>query len=1050
MKIALLPILARNLMRNNKGDIMSEKLDRFVDLLRNIFELDKSDLDFGIYRIMNIRKAEIDKFLSEKLPLEVRNILEPVADNKEEIQKKMSELKTQAERFKVDVEKDKEYQALKEQLLSSSDLSALETDVYSSLYNFFNRYYEEGDFISKRRYKEGVYAIPYEGEEVKLTWANQDQYYIKTTENFKDYSFISDGITVHFMLVDATTEQNNNKEDSKRKRAFMLFTENEDQPDIKTFEYKDNTFIIRFIYEISEEKPKFHEERNYKAINEYISSSGGKITNLIVPTIQTPKGEDISPMQKHLNSYVAKNTFDYFIHKDLGGFLNRELDFFIKSEIIRLDDIDTEREEHVGKYLTKVRAIKRVGKLIIDFLAQIENFQKRLWLKKKFVIRTDYCITLDRIDEEYYQEIANNKTQVQEWVDLYAINEASSSGELSLTAKWSNPPTVEFLKENKNLVIDTKHFSLLFRDKIIASIENLDEAINGILVHSENFQALNILQERYKGKIDCIYIDPPYNAKSSEILYKNNYKHSSWISLMHDRIKIASILKSEKGVVITAIDENEAFNLMKLYDSLFSDWVKTVVTIMHNPAGVQGDNFSYSHEYAIFLFQNYKHIIGKTEKEEKSTEPFRDWGPTGTRNPHGNTFYPIHVDLEGKTILGFGDACNSNFHPATQNIRKDTYLEVYPVDDEGNERKWVFARDTVESIAEDLYPVSNDGTIQIFRIKSKGSHKTVWTDKKYYANIYGSKLLNNIMGLKKFDFPKSIHTVEDCINAVNNTRENITIILDFFAGSGTTGHAVINLNRNNKENCNKKYILVEMGEYFNIVTKPRMQKVIYSNEWKDGKPQNRNTGISQLMKYFRLESYEDTLSNIEFTDNKSLDFGDDYLIHYMLDSETKDSLLNIENFKEPFDYRLKITERNEIKETVIDLVETFNYLIGLNVVKNYQQGFYKAVENNNKEYEGSVDLKEDKNGVYTFKQLEGDLNDETQVLIIWRNITDNLLESNAALDAFFTKTRINAGYSNFNVVYVNGDNNLENLRDENESWKVEIIEKTFIEKMFEA
>ena len=148
---------------------MSEKLDRFATLLRNIFELDKSDLDFGIYRIINIRKAEIDKFLSEKLPAEVKKILEPIADNKDEIRKKMEVRKAQAESFKVEVENDKEYQALKEQLLSSSDISALETDVYSSLYNFFNRYYEEGDFISKRRYKEGVYAIPYEGEEVKLT-----------------------------------------------------------------------------------------------------------------------------------------------------------------------------------------------------------------------------------------------------------------------------------------------------------------------------------------------------------------------------------------------------------------------------------------------------------------------------------------------------------------------------------------------------------------------------------------------------------------------------------------------------------------------------------------------------------------------------------------------------------------------------------------------------------------------------------------------------------------------------------------------------------------
>jgi len=195
---------------------MSEKLERFVELLRKIFELDKSDLDFGIYRILNIRKDQIDDFLSKKLPEQVKTILTPVADNKDEIIKKIEALKKQAASFNADVEQNDDYKILKAQLLGSTDITALETDVYSSLYNFFNRYYDEGDFISKRRYKEGVYAIPYEGEEVKLYWANQDQYYIKTTENFKDYSFVSDGVTVHFMLVDATSEQNNNKENGKK------------------------------------------------------------------------------------------------------------------------------------------------------------------------------------------------------------------------------------------------------------------------------------------------------------------------------------------------------------------------------------------------------------------------------------------------------------------------------------------------------------------------------------------------------------------------------------------------------------------------------------------------------------------------------------------------------------------------------------------------------------------------------------------------------------------------------------------------------------------
>lgn len=204
----------------------NERLDRFTKLLKEIFELDKSDLDFGIYRVMNLRKTQIEEFLTQRLPQMVQETLAPFAQgSKEKIRAQMAEIETNAAQFGMEAASlpennpmGQKYRALQKQLAEGADLSALETDVYSALYSFFNRYYEDGDFISKRRYKEGVYAIPYEGEEVKLYWANQDQYYIKTSENFKDYTFVFDGITVHFRLVDATTEQNNNKE-NKDSRA---------------------------------------------------------------------------------------------------------------------------------------------------------------------------------------------------------------------------------------------------------------------------------------------------------------------------------------------------------------------------------------------------------------------------------------------------------------------------------------------------------------------------------------------------------------------------------------------------------------------------------------------------------------------------------------------------------------------------------------------------------------------------------------------------------------------------------------------------------------
>ena len=531
---------------------MNERLDRFTKLLKEIFELDKSDLDFGIYRVMNLRKTQIEEFLTQRLPQMVQETLVPFAQgSKEEIRAQMTQIEESvaAMGMTVDVLPDtapmkQKYVQLKKQLAEGADLSALETDVYSALYSFFNRYYEDGDFISKRRYKEGVYAIPYEGEEVKLYWANQDQYYIKTSENFKDYTFVFDGITVHFRLVDATTEQNNNKESKDSKRTFMLFTEDEENyPGIKTFEYdvEAREIVIRFVYDIPEDKKRKYAEENYDAIQKWILSlRDAELIALLAP-IPTGKGKETTTLlEKHLKGYVAKNTFDYFIHKDLRGFLTRELDFFIKSEVMHLEDLDSGSEARVETYLAKVKAIKRVGKIIIDFLAQIEDFQKKLWLKKKFVVETNWCITLDKIDESFWAEIIANKVQIDEWIDMYAIDEAEG---------WSNPPTVDFLRQNQNLIVDTKHFSNTFKYALLESIPNLDEQTDGLMINGDNYHALNFLQSRYSASIDVAYIDPPYNTDASEILYKNNYKHSSFLTMMDNRLTMAYDLLSDQSMI---------------------------------------------------------------------------------------------------------------------------------------------------------------------------------------------------------------------------------------------------------------------------------------------------------------------------------------------------------------------------------------------------------------------------------------------------------------------------------------------------------------------
>jgi adenine-specific DNA-methyltransferase len=971
-------------------------------VLKEIFEMDKADLDFGIYRIMNQKREQVMQFIDTTLPKDIKEILEQTqSKDTVSLQAELEQMGKGLDAAGVDRNSAPKYLALQQQIAGAVDTNALEQEVFSHLASFFKRYYKDGDFISLRRYKKDVYAIPYEGEEVKLHWANHDQYYIKTSEYLKNYGFkLSDGKKINFVLKEASTEQNNNKTQGDSERRFAIFEE-------LPLEVINGELNINFTYETHAKTVK-QEDLAKQALETIQATIPGEFV-LIFDKAPTEKNKGRTVLEKHISNFISRNSFDYFIHKDLGSFLNRELDFYIKNEVLFIDDINTENPIYFTAQLSKIKALKTVANKIITFLAQIENFQKKLWLKKKFVISTNYCITLDRIPEKYYPEIVANQAQLDEWKAMFDVEITDASQ----------------LVFEQFLVLDTKHFSQEFKDKLLDEFDDLDEETDGLLINSENFQALSVLQEKYLKTIDAVYGDPPYNAKSSEIIYKNSFKHSSWISFMYDRVNQAANLKSQKGALITAIDENEVFNLVKTFDQMYPEWKQTVVTVLHNPAGVQGDNFSYSHEFAIFMFENHKHIIGKTKKENETIEPFRDWGPSGTRNPLGNTFYPIIVDLNGENILGFGDACKSDFHPVNQNIQKENHIEVYPIGDDGNERKWVFARDTVEDISDELFVSNNNGVFQIMRTKSKGSFKTVWSDNSYYANIHGSKLLNNITGNKVFDFPKSVYTVKDCLFAVSKIQKGNGLIIDYFAGSGTTGHATIKLNR--EDGGKRKYILVEMGTYFNTVTKPRIQKVIYSDNWKNGKPQDK-VGISQIFKYQVLESYEDTLNNLLLPSANAsglLQFSqeaqEDYLLKYMLDVETEGHLFNLQAFKNPFNYQLNVTENNELVPTTVDLIETFNYLIGL-----YVQRIQRVKD---------------------IKLVEGKTRTGEKTLVIWRNLETT---SNDETEAVFRKLYDTVRSSEFDQIYINGDHHFENVRAANDQFKVKLIEDAFFKLMFNS
>lgn len=1075
---------------------MENRFEKLKALLQELFQLDQPDLDFGFYRIMHVKRAEVSSFLNgDLLPQVQEAFAQYQSADKGATERQLNALIASVENAGMDPEQSPKVQALRATLATDAiDRGTLESETYDHLYRFFRRYYSDGDFLSKRVYKSGVYAIPYEGEEVKIHWANADQYYIKTSEYLRDYTFRltpddeQSPMRVHFRLVDGQEgEHSNIKEAEGKQRVFTLKAH-----DFLTKVNGDlgSELVLRFEYRPATLSDWPEDERNDKSKpptqKELLSLAERQVfavkdpacspwIGLLRQSHMKVSGEkaNYSCLRAHLNRYTARNTFDYFVHKDLGGFLHRELDFYIKNEVMHLDDVENDTALRVDQYLSKIKVIRAIAYKIIDFLAQLENFQKKLWLKKKFVVETFWCVRVGCIPEEFYPEIATNEKQREEWVELLAIDEISDN---LATVGYSVPLTPEFLKANPTLVIDSRHFSSNFSERLLEVFDGLDEKIDGILFHSENFQAIQLAALRpIWGKL-FIYADPPYNAKSSEILYKNAYKHSSWISLMYDRLSALFRLSAPQVTACIAIDENEQEHLSLLLRQLLPNNATTNVSVIHNPGGIQGDNFSYCHEYAVFTYPASGIWIGRTKRAEDDIVPLRDWGgEESKRETAANCFYPIFVK-NGK-ITEFGDVCDDAFHPDSSVIHHpDGTLEIYPVDLNGVERKWRFAHQSVDSIKSDLFCEEVNGEYVIRRRKNVYRFKTVWDDKRYNANSHGSKLLNDMLGHSIFSYPKSVFTVMDSIEAGTGNGRVLTVF-DPFAGSGTTGHAVINLNR--QDGGVRKFILVEMAEYFDTVVLPRLKKVTFTPEWSDGKPKRMPTQAEiehspRIMKMMRLESYEDALNNLEVrrtaaqqllldqvqNNRESKAFTEEYILRYMLNVEThgSQSLLNIADFADPTAYRLQVKRpgSDESRTVTVDLLETFNWLIGLTVQHiATAEAFRVEFERDN---QGRLRVLSQLNpaadGPWWFRTIMGMTPDGQKTLIIWRKrpggeTANGIEEDNLVLDEWFTRQGYSSKDNEFDLIYVNGDNHLENLKAPDHTWKVRLIEEDFHHLMFD-
>ncbi len=1204
---------------------------RLLKKLSELFQLDQPDLDFGFYRIMHAKAQEVQDFIGTDLLKIVADAFGDVDEaRKADLQAAYEKAIQTAKDFGApNPEETDPVKKAKAALDTVKDTASAEADVYDHLYRFFERYYDDGDFISRRYYtretsgKAAPFAVPYNGEEVKLHWANADQYYIKSSENFSNFTFdltqsteirsmskeertlnqIPDSpLKVHFRIVEATEgEHGNIKTSEANKRFFILHAEN---PVALT---ETGEMVVNFEYRPDPEKTSqentWRDKRNAEAVEtilkrlQAMAAADGEHEKQITEYLRlfkvpapTDSDKKRPVLAKYVNQYTARNTMDYFIHKDLGGFLRRELDFYIKNEVMRLDDIENAEAPAVEIYLARIKVLRKIAGKLIDFLAQLEDFQKKLWLKKKFIVETNYCITLDRVPEELYAEVAANEAQCEEWVKLFAIDEIGASREDAKARReegdlfggeemvvFSRPLTVEFLKANNNLVLDTRFFDDSFKVRLVASIENFDEQCDGLLIHSENFQALNVLQERYREQVKCVYIDPPYNTGGDGFAYKDSYQHASWLTMITERLQAVYPLFSGDGVLFSSIDAIERSRLEHALNAVFqqNNRVEEIIWVQ-NTTKNQSPTYSTNHEYvevyaknlgavkadfAMFreskpgyveimeLIQDFNPKFPQiSEVEEALRKLYRthkaeikDAGDDTLDEWKGIYNYnrAEYRDASGK----FVDEKNARQHNAKIWVWREDNPSMPQVKEDSQKAEFRDPEDPTYRFYRPLHPLTGkpcpapktgwrwpyrpQGNQKNCFLKLTEDHRIAWGEDekkipqtkrflhevetnvaKSVVNDYtdGEKEITNLFGKSRtFGGPKPTTLIgRFCQQAAVKGNE---LVCDFFAGSGTTGESLIYMNR--EDGVRRKLLLVEMGDHFHTVLIPRLKKVVYSSAWKDGKPTARHTGISHCSKTIRLESYEDTLKNLRFDHNPPRKkavaanpaFKEDYMLRYLLDVETlgSQSLLNIDAFADPAVYSLDVKKpgTDEYATRAVDLIETFNYLIGLRVVhygtpqefiaqfkrledpevpqgqktklvldgklqqiRSAHEGAKarreaaKQNENDLRDFATSCETK-----TWWFRKVEGwvprDLanpnnGQREKVLIVWRNLTGNIEQDNMMLDEWFQKNRINTRDFEFDTIYVNGSNNLPNLNLDDENWKVRLIEEEFMKRMWDV
>ncbi|EAI1418346.1 site-specific DNA-methyltransferase, partial [Campylobacter jejuni] len=638
-------------------------------------------------------------------------------------------------------------------------------------------------------------------------YKTQNLYYVKSDTIYNPLSLQSEDkkYTLNFL----TDEYEQNADNNKSKINFYLQNIQDDNINIKVINSKNNDGANVFKQNSSEFSDVFLKTLKNAQIN--------------------IKEEELKKLFK---TYKKQNEVDFFIHKNAKEFLKEQFDLWLFSYVN--DSITDWTKEKIDE----INDLKQIAFAIIDMIADFENELKAIWLKPKFAKNAHYVFSLDTIkshsnnaDEilnSIYKDINFNE-QIAEWKELNFIND-------EFDIKAINDEKYKFLP------LDTKYLSEENYYKLLQSFENLDEILNGELVKADNFQALNSLMPKYQGKIDLIYIDPPYNTGNDGFVYTDKFNHSSWLAMMKNRLDLAKEFLKNSGSIFISIDDNEQARLKILCDEVFGEenFVANVIWRKRAGGGNDSNHIAVEQEYINIYAKNIEHLktygiartnISQYKKDEKGYYLEKPLNDTSLQDSPG-----LHYDIKlpsGKIL-------------------------------KGSEHQWKVSENTFYSRLErdEIIFKNNDKVYykHYIDIASNLKPSSIWYDFVLNADATNEIKLN--FENKIFDTPKPEKLLKRICDIGSNQN---SLVLDFFVGSGTTIATAHKLKR--------KWLGVEMGEHFYKVIIPRMKKVL--NGFVCGISKEVEFKGGGAFRYYELESYEESLENCEYilsSDNALIDY----------------------------------------------------------------------------------------------------------------------------------------------------------------------------------